>query len=92
MAGGVARLPLEEQRLQRRHHHKQHDRPDEHAADHDRGQRPLHLAADAGRTAAGSRPMQADSAVISIGRIRCSAAWNIASIVPMPPALTCCNR
>ena len=31
-------------------------------------------------TAAGNRPMQAESAVISIGRIRCSAAWNMASI------------
>jgi hypothetical protein len=34
--------------------------------------------------AAGNRPMQADNAVINIGRIRCSAAWYIAAIVPIP--------
>ncbi len=39
-------------------------------------------------TAAGSKPIQADSAVISIGRIRCEAAWNIPSIAPIPLALT----
>ena len=32
--------------------------------------------------------MQADSAVISIGRIRCEAAWNIAAVVSMPLAFT----
>mmetsp|Transcript_5519 Transcript_5519/g.13306 ORF Transcript_5519/g.13306 Transcript_5519/m.13306 type:complete len:1095 (-) Transcript_5519:4456-7740(-) len=32
---------------QRRHHHEQEDRPDEHATDHHDGQRALHLAADA---------------------------------------------
>src|SRR6516225_1170291 len=37
-----------EQRLQRGHDHQQDDRSDEHAADHDRGEWPLHLAADAG--------------------------------------------
>ena len=34
--------------------------------------------------AAGSRPMQADSAIIMIGRICCPTASNIASIVLMP--------
>jgi hypothetical protein len=29
-------------------------------------------------TAAGNNPIQAESAVISIGRIRCEAAWNMA--------------
>ncbi len=38
--------------------------------------------------AAGSRPMQADSAVISIGRMRCSAAWYMAAMVAMPSCLT----
>jgi len=42
-------VPAQEQRLQRRHDHQQDDRPDEHAADDDGCQRPLHLAADAGR-------------------------------------------
>ena len=39
-------------------------------------------------TAAGSKPMQADSAVISMGRMRCEAARNIASIVSTPLAVT----
>jgi len=34
--------------------------------------------------AAGNRPMQADMAVISIGRIRWVAAWNMASVASMP--------
>jgi len=38
-------------------------------------------------TAAGNKPMQADNAVISIGRIRCEAAWNIESITFTPLAL-----
>jgi hypothetical protein len=38
--------------------------------------------------AAGSKPMQADRAVISIGRIRCEAAWNMAWTALMPAVLT----
>ena len=38
-------------------------------------------------TAAGKRPMQADNAVINMGRMRCEAAWNMASSVPTPAAL-----
>ena len=36
----------------------------------------------------GNRPMQADSAIIKIGRICCSTALNIASIFGMPVAAT----
>ena len=35
--------------------------------------------------AAGNRPMDADSAVISIGRIRWEAAWNMPSRLGMSP-------
>ena len=38
--------------------------------------------------AAGSKPMHADNAVISIGRMRWLAAWYIASVVATPVALT----
>ena len=34
--------------------------------------------------AAGSKPMQADSVIIRIGRICSSTAWNMASIGSMP--------
>src|SRR4249920_2935010 len=38
----------QKQGLQGRHHHQQHDRPDQHAPDHHGRKRPLYLAADAG--------------------------------------------
>jgi hypothetical protein len=73
----------QEHHAQRRHHDEQHDRSDQKSADHDRRKWPLHLAPD-GR--GDRRREQADIAVISIGRIRCVAAWNIASVAFMPVA------
>jgi hypothetical protein len=65
----------EKKGLHRRYDYKQDDRPEKHTTDHDGCQRPLHLAVPIPvEMAAGSKPIQADNAVINIGRIRCEAA------------------
>ena len=51
--------------------------------DHD-GERPLRVRADAVREAAGSRPRQATSAVIMIGRNLSSDASSVALRMPFP--------
>ena len=82
------KLPIQYQRLQCRYEDEQDDRPDKHATYNHGSERPLDLAPYTGRNGCRSKPMQAESAVISMGRIRCEAARNIASVVPMPVALT----